>query len=141
LGSILNISRYFQISILNKYHFHRPVTLLVNVVLTLVLASMLTLPVAMASHDAESSSLTASTSQSSKSGESEQSKAESAAQQIEELINSDLQLKQRDRLRAYEAAGLTVLTGGMMLVGALAGGPVIAVAAGVSTLTIYMVLD
>ncbi len=102
---------------------------------------MLTLPVAMASHDAESSSLTASTSQSSKSGESEQSKAESAAQQIEELINSDLQLKQRDRLRAYEAAGLTVLTGGMMLVGALAGGPVIAVAAGVSTLTIYMVLD
>lgn len=131
----------FQVSIFNKHQLRRSVTPPAIVVLTLVLASMLTFPAAMASHEAGSSNLAASTSQSPKSMESEQSHAESATQQIEELINSDLQLKQRDRLRAYEAAGLTALTGGMMLVGALAGGPALAIAAGVSTLTIYVVLD
>lgn len=61
--------------------------------------------------------------------------------QVEELIASDMQSQRRTRLKAYEAAGIAALTGGMMLVGALAGGPVMALAAGVGTLTIYTAFD
>jgi len=66
---------------------------------------------------------------------------ESSERQVKELIDSNLQTQQRSRLRAYEVAGITALTGGMMLVGALAGGPAVALAAGIGTLTIYTVFD
>ena len=62
---------------------------------------------------------------------------EQSERSITELIDSDIQIYERTRPRAYEIAGVTAVTGSLMIVGALAGGVVTALAVGVGSLTIY----
>ena len=58
---------------------------------------------------------------------------------IQDLIISELQTQQLSRLRMLETTGVAALTGGMLLLGAVAG-PVTALLAGTSTLAIYIML-
>ncbi len=66
---------------------------------------------------------------------------EQSERSITELIDSDIQIYKRTRLRAYEIAGVTAVTGSLMIVGALAGGVVTALALGVGSLTIYTAIN
>jgi hypothetical protein len=59
---------------------------------------------------------------------------------IQDLVISEIQTQQLSRLRRLETAGVAALTGGMLLLGAVAGGPVTALIAGTSTLAIYIML-
>ncbi len=114
-----------------------------RIAVNLFFFSLLTLPlVATAGHESASTpALKVSAPTETFSPDGLSPKIEWSERQVDELINSNIQSQQRTRLRAYEIAGVTAFTGGIMLVGAIAGGPATALAAGIGALTIYVVLD